>query len=67
MDLVQLISLLIGSPLFGILIDISYAQLKNKTPYIKRIYAWVTNKKYKVQLRGIKKYSIESIDINSIK
>ena len=67
MDLVQLISLLIGSPLFGILIDISYAQLKNKTPYIKRIYDWVTNKKYKVQLRGIKKYSIESIDINSIK
>ena len=67
MDLVQLISLLIGSPLFGILIEISYAQLKNKTPYIKRIYAWVTNKKYKVQLRGIKKYSIESIDINSIK
>lgn len=67
MDLVQLISLLIGSPLFGILIDISYAQLKNKTPYIKRIYAWVTNKKYKVQLRSIKKYSIESIDINSIK
>lgn len=67
MDLVQLISLLIGSPLFGILIDISYAQLKNKTPYIKRIYAWITNKKYKVQLRGIKKYSIESIDINSIK
>ena len=67
MNLIHLISLIIGSPLFGILIDISYAQLKNKTPYIKRVYAWVINKKYKVQLRGIKKYSIDSIDINSIK
>lgn len=67
MDLIQLISLLIGSPIFGILIDVSYAQLKNNTPYIKRIYAWIINKKYKVQLRGIKNYSVDSIDMNLIK
>lgn len=67
MELIQKLSILIGSPLFGILLDISYAHLKNKTPYIKRILAWITNKKYKVQLRGIKKYSTKSIDINTIK
>lgn len=67
MELIQKLSILIGSPLFGILLDISYAHLKNKTPYIKRILAWITNKKYKVQLRCIKKYSTKSIDINTIK
>lgn len=67
MEILNIISIIIGSPLFGILLDISYAHLKNKTPFIKRINAWITNKKYNVQLKGTKKYNINLIDILKIK
>ena len=67
MEILNIISIIIGSPLFGILLDISYAHLKNKTPFIRRIIAWITNKKYNVQLKGTKKYNINLIDISKIK
>ena len=53
MEILNIISIIIGSPLFGILLDISYAHLKNKTPFIKRINAWITNKKYSEGLQSI--------------
>lgn len=67
MDLLSIIGLLIGLSIFGIIIDISYAYLKNKTPYIKRFYSWVINKKYKIQLMGIKRYNFNYINMKDLK
>lgn len=61
MDLLSIIGL-IGSSILGIIIDISYAYLKNKTPYIKRFYSWIINKKYKIQLMAIKRYNFNYIN-----
>lgn len=66
MEIINLIYLIIGSPFGGIIIDILYAYFRNKTPYIKRLIAWITNKKYKVQMMGIKKYSVESFNLKVI-
>lgn len=49
------------------IMDVIYSILKKKTPYFKRLFAWVTNKKYKIQLMGIKKYSNFELDMGEIK
>lgn len=38
-----------------------------KTPWVKRIYFWIINKKYKVQLMGVKKYKSFDPDMEKIK
>lgn len=59
----DIIGLIMGSPIIGILFDL----MKNRTSYIKRGVAWLTNKQYKIQLLGMKKYSFQELKVSKIK
>ena len=67
MDWSNLIYFVYSSPFFAVLLDWGFAYFKHRTPYIKRIYAWFKNSSYKVQMRGVKKYSINQINIKDFK
>ena len=66
MDWTQLINLFYTSPFFVIILDFAIAYFKNNTPYIKRLYSWIRNTPYKVQMMGVKKYRINNIPIRNI-
>ena len=60
-------NLIYTSPFFAIALDYGLAYIFNSTPYLKRLYSWIMNIPYKIQIMGVKKYNVEEIDINSIK
>lgn len=60
-------SLIYTSPFFALILDYGLAYVLNGTPYIKRLYSWIRNISYKVQIMGVKKYDVDEIEINNIK
>ena len=60
-------NLLYTSPFFALALDYIVAYIFNRTPYLKRLYSWLMNIQYKVQIKGVKKYNIEEINIDKIK
>lgn len=60
-------NLIYTSPFFAIALDYGLAYILNSTPYLKRLYSWIMNIPYKVQIMGVKKYNVEEIEINNIK
>ena len=60
-------NLVYTSPFFAWALDYGLAYIFNRTPYLKRIYSWLINIPYKVQIMGVKNYAIEEINIDNIK
>lgn len=59
-------NLIYTSPFFALALDYGLAYLLNSTPYLKRLYSYIKNIPYKVQIMGVKKYNVSEIDIKDV-